>query len=104
MQPTVSTMKRACAFSVLPEKINMIVPSMGCKGGEMNFDDWFEKQFGSQPGPALSLPALWDQADSLRRQLRIIEGHISSRERWFAQRKAALYAWNVRGKDKLEAK
>jgi len=66
----------------------------------MKFDEWFEKQFGKEPHPRLSLFALEDRADSLRRLLRTTEAQIHARENWLDRRGAALYAWNIKEENK----
>ena len=66
----------------------------------MKFDEWFEAQFGKDPYPGLSLPDLYSKIDSLRLVLRETEGQIKAREKRIDQRTAALYAWNIKEKDK----
>lgn len=67
---------------------------------DMNFGDWFEKQFGKEPESGIGLSELWDKADTIRRELQIAEYKIKSREQWLDNRKAALYAWTIKDKDK----
>jgi len=67
----------------------------------MKFEDWFEKQFGKAPQPKNSLSDLWDETDRLRKLLNLAEAQVRERERWIDQRKAALYAWNMKEKDKI---
>uniref|UniRef100_A0A6H1Z9J4 Uncharacterized protein n=1 Tax=viral metagenome TaxID=1070528 RepID=A0A6H1Z9J4_9ZZZZ len=66
----------------------------------MKFDTWFEKQFGKEPDRNIPFSKLWDRADSLRHELRIIEDRIANREKWIAARKVALYTWNIKEEDK----
>lgn len=64
----------------------------------MNFDKWFEAQFGKEPHRELS--KLWEKTNLLRYELRRIEQKIKDKERWIDNRKAALYAWNIKDKEK----
>jgi hypothetical protein len=66
----------------------------------MKFTEWADEQFGREPGPEKSLSELWEIADTYRRLLRITEEHIKIRENWINERKAALYAWNIKDKEK----
>ena len=35
----------------------------------MNFNKWFEEQFGKDPDGSINLSVLWDKADAMRREL-----------------------------------
>lgn len=64
----------------------------------MKFDDWLEMQFGKCPNPGLS-EALKD-VDRLKMKLRIAELKLRDIESWLSKRNAALYAWQIKEKDK----
>lgn len=64
----------------------------------MKFEEWADKQFGKEPHRELS--KLWEKVNLLRYELRRIEQKIKDKERWIDNRKAALYAWNIKDKEK----
>ncbi len=66
----------------------------------MTFDEWANKQFGKEPHPGKSLLELWQEVDNLNRLLRLTEQRVRDRENWRDKRNAAMYAWNIKDKDK----
>ena len=66
----------------------------------MKFDEWFNEQFKGEPTPGKALTDMYDEEASFSSKLAMVRMMIRQRERWLDIRNAALYAWNIKDKDK----
>lgn len=66
----------------------------------MTFDEWFEEYAKKEPHVGKALTDMYDEESSLSSRLAVVRTMIYSREMWLAMRNAALYAWNIKDKDK----
>ena len=66
----------------------------------MKFDEWFNEQFKGEPTPGKTLIELYDEEVSLSSRIAMVRTMIRSREKWMDIRNSALYAWNIKDKDK----
>lgn len=64
------------------------------------FDKWFKEQFGKEPYAKTSILETYEQRDRTKDNLARVEGIIREKEQWLDRRNAALYAWNLKDKDK----